>query len=162
MKKLAGKFNSFLKNPIVSLFTGAFLGAFFGYLFTFLLQAQEISTKREVLFSLLRDELPKIASTVPPYDPGKAFYRDPIRIQALALLLDGQTLDYSKAPDIARRLLILQVDLTKYNDFVLLTNQAQANREIPDSLHEQWYRIMAERHATLVAIRDEVLKVIVK
>ena len=133
-----------LTGPLLNLLLPAALGAVFGYGVAVFQQNQAAGAKREVLFHILREELKAIPADVPPYDVKKAIYRDPIRPAVLPLLLDGQSLDYPEHGRLLHALLDLHIAISKYNDFVAVTNSAQATTPVPDSVHRQWYETMKE------------------
>lgn len=68
---------------IGGIFLGALLGALFGYWFALHQQAQELSARREVLLGQLNREMMQIAPTLGPYEVGKVYYRDPIRLKCV-------------------------------------------------------------------------------
>ncbi|MBI1822190.1 MAG: hypothetical protein HY036_09395 [Nitrospirae bacterium] len=146
--------------PATGVFFGAFLGALFSYWFAIHQQAQETEARREALLKLLQSEVSQIGGTLEPYNVAKSFYRDPIRLNAPTRLLDGQTLEYRKDAWLIELLLNLNVAISRHNDFVQMTNQAQATATIPvpDNTHAQWYRDLQQRLTAVVAVRDEILK----
>jgi CRISPR/Cas system CMR subunit Cmr4 (Cas7 group RAMP superfamily) len=73
-------------------------------------------------------------------------------------LLDGQTLNYQEDRRLIELLLNLNVSVARHNDFVQMTNQAQATIPVPDNIHAQWFRDIQERTAAVAAVRDEILK----
>ncbi len=144
--------------PAAGVFLGAFLGALFSYWFAIHQQAKETEARREVLLELLQNEVSQIGGTLEQYDVVKAFYRDPIRLNAPTRLLDGETLEYRKDARLIELLLNLNVAISRHNDFVQMTNQAQATIPVPDNVHAQWYRDLQQRLTAVVTVRDEMLK----
>jgi hypothetical protein len=144
---------------IVATLVAAFLGALFGYWFTIHEHKQEVLERRHTLIKLLNRELAQLPNTVQPYDKAKAFYRDPLRLIAPTKLIDGDTLQYHDDARLLEMLLNLNVVISRHNDFVQVTNLAQATtKDIPDSIHAQWYSDMKQRLAEVVGIRDALLK----
>jgi hypothetical protein len=141
-----------------SLIVGALLGALFGYWFAIHQQALETLARREVLIKLLQNELRQINGTLQPYDAAKSFYRDPLRLNAPTKLLDGETLEFRKDNRLIELLLNLNVVTSRYNDFVQMTNLAQATIDAPDNIHAQWYSDMQQRLAAVVTVREDILK----
>lgn len=137
---------------------GAFLGALFGYWFAVHQLDQETQARRDALLKLLQNELSQIGGSMQPYDAAKAFYRDPLRLNAPTRLLDGETLEYRKDARLIELLLNLNVAISRYNDFVQMTNLAQAMIPVPDNIHTQWYRDVQQRLTAVVTVRDEILK----
>lgn len=144
--------------PAAGVFLGAFLGALFSYWFAIHQQTIEIEARREALLHLLQNEVSQIGDTLEPYDVVKAFYRDPIRLNAPTRLVDGETLEYRKDARLIELLLNLNVAISRHNDFAQMTNHAQAAIAVPDNVHAQWYRDLQQRLASVVIVRDEILK----
>ena len=142
----------------IGLSVGAFLGALFGYWFSIQQLAQETQARRNALTELLQNELKQITGSLQRYDAAKAFYRDPFRLNALPRLLDGETLGFRRDARLIELLLNLNVAISRYNDFVQMTNLAQATIVVPDNVHSQWYATVQERLAAVVAVRDEIFK----
>jgi hypothetical protein len=140
------------------LLVGALLGALFGYAFAVYQRWRESVAERKALLALLRDELARIGGQLQPYDVGKAFYQDPIRLSALDQILNGRTLSYRKEPELMSWLLSLRVTISKYNDFVAMANLAQNVAAIPDTAHAQMYRTLTGLNGSLVTARDEVTR----
>jgi hypothetical protein len=137
---------------------GALVGALFGYWFALHQQAQELQARHESLLKLLRGELTQIAPSLEAYEVARAFYRDPIRLNAPTRLLDGETLEFRKDVRLIELLLNLNVAISRHNDFVQMTNLAQATTPVPDNAHAQWYRDIQQRIAAVIVVRDEILK----
>lgn len=144
--------------PAAGLLISAFLGALFGYWFATHQAAQETQARREALIKLLQNELRQISGNLQPYHVAKAFYRDPIRLNAPTKLLDGETLEYRKDARLIELLLNLNVAISRHNDFVQITNLAQATISVPDNVHSQWYQDLKQRLSAVVTVRDEILK----
>lgn len=155
---------TFIRNPGIrfgGILLAAFLGAYFGYLFTVYEHAREVQERRHTLINLLNRELAQLPNAVQPYDKTKAFYRDPLRLISPTKLIDGDTLQYQDDARLLETLLNLNVVISRHNDFVQVTNLAQATtKDIPDTIHAQWYSDMKLRLADVVKIRDEVLQVL--
>lgn len=136
----------------------ALIGAMFGYGFAVYAQKQEAGARREVLLQLLEKELHEIAPTLDPYNVSKAFYRDPIRISSPTRLLDRGTLRFRRDGRLIELLLNLNVAISRHNDFVEMTNLAQATTTVPDNVHRQWYADIQRHVAAVTSVRDEILK----
>ena len=155
--------NNFVSRPVVGLILSALVGAAFGYGAAVIQSAQEAAAKQDVLIHALVDELKTISESVPPYQVEKAFYRDPIRLSSPALLLNGEVLDYKSHASIIRLLLQLHVSISKYNDFVQITNAAQAAvLPIPDNIHGTWYTTMKDLHAAVTQTKNQLLEEMAK
>jgi hypothetical protein len=89
---------------------------------------------------------------------GKAYYRDPIRLSTPPRLLDGQTLNYLEDWRLIEHLMNLHVAVARHNDYVEMTNQAQAMSPVPDSIHAQWFKEIQGRVAAVTAVRDDILR----
>ena len=139
-----------------SIVGGSFLGAAFGYGFARYLGAQTTKARRKFLIDLLREELSRIDTELQPYVAARVIYQDPIYLVALDQLLSGNVVDPAREPEVVRRLIDLKVALTRYNDFVNVTNEAQATTVLTDQAHRQIYTRMAERHAQVVKAKDAV------
>lgn len=145
--------------PLVSMIAAAFLGGLFSYWFTSYEHKQEVLERRQTLVKLLNRELAEIPNTLQPYDKNKAFYRDPLRLIAPTKLIDGDTLQYHNDARLLEMLLNLNVVITRHNDFVQITNLAQATTsDISGNIHAQWYGDVKQRLAEVVGIRDALLK----
>jgi hypothetical protein len=155
-------YRTYLTNPAIyvsGLVLAAFIGGLASYGFTSYQQAQEVKERRHTLVTLLQQELAQIPKAVPPYDKAKAFYRDPLRLNAPAKLIDAETLQFHKDSRLITLLLNLNVVISRHNDFVEMTNLAQATQlNIPDSIHAQWYNDVKQRLADVVLVRDSILK----
>lgn len=141
-----------------SVIGGSFLGAAFGYGFARYLGSQNARARRKFLMDLLREELAHIDSELQPYVAARVIYQDPIYLVALDQLLSGNVVDPAREPDLVRRLIDLKVALTRYNDFVGVTNEAQATTALSDQAHRQIYTRMAERHGDVVKAKERVEK----
>lgn len=100
----------------------------------------------------------QIAPTLGIYDVTKAFYRDPIRLNAPTRLLDGATLEFRKDARLIELLLNLTVAIARHNDFVQMSNQAQATIKVPDNIHAQWFQDVQQRITAVTMVRDVILK----
>ena len=143
---------------IASMIFGAFFGALFSYWFTIREHTQEMLERRQTLVKLLHQELVQIPSTLQPYEKTKAFYRDPLRLNAPTKLMDGETLQFRNDARLIESLLNLNVAISRHNDFVQMTNLAQATIVVPDNVHAQWYSDVRQRLADVASIRDNILK----
>jgi len=141
---------------VSSVVGGSFLGAAFGYGFARYLGLQNTKARRKFLVDLLREELARIDTQLQPYVAARVIYQDPIYLVALDQLLSGNVIDPAHEPGLVRRLIDLKVALTRYNDFVGVTNEAQATTALSDQAHRQIYTRMAERHAGVVKAKDGV------
>src|SRR5262245_58124071 len=111
-------FDRFVKHPLASLLLPALVGAIFGYAAATIQQNQDTKARRDALFHMLQDELRSIPNGVPPYNRTLAFYRDPIHLAVLPLLLDGRSLNFPQHEAVLVALLNLNVALSKYNNFI--------------------------------------------
>jgi len=102
--------------------------------------------------------LSRIVPSLGSHDVAKAFYRDPIRLNAPTRLLDGKTLEFRKGRRLIELLLNLNVSIAPHNDFVQMTNQAQATIAVPDNVHAQWFQEVQRRITAATVVRDEILK----
>jgi hypothetical protein len=141
-----------------SVIGGSFLGAAFGYGFARYLGSQNTRARRKFLIDLLREELAHIDTELQPYVAARVIYQDPIYLVALDQLLSGNVVDPAREPDVVRQLIDLKVALTRYNDFVGVTNEAQATTALSDQAHRQIYTRMAERHGDVVKAKERVEK----
>lgn len=132
------------------------VAAFFGYMGSRLEKRQETAAKRALLLSMLKYELRRVKSSFPDYDPNRSFHRDPLRLASLDTLLDGETLSYKREAELIRDLLLFRIVLAKYNDFVAVTNLAQATTGLPDTIHKQLFSLMAKHHALVRRMKDRV------
>jgi hypothetical protein len=158
VKDLTPLLNAAWLNTLVGAVIGSIFGGVVGYSISHYQKTRDTVAKREALSRALQVELSLIGDTMPPYDVTQAFYRDPIRLSALPLLLDGGTLEYRSHDDLIRSLLLLQASVAKYNDFVQTTNLAQSVAPVPDSAHAKMYADMVQRHQLVLVARAEVLK----
>ena len=141
----------------LSTLLGAFFGALFAYWFALHQRKQESVARRAELLKLLGSELRTIGGQLAPYDVAKAIYRDPIRLSAPSNLLDGNTLTYKANAALIQMLQQLQVAVSKYNDFVHVTNQAQAACVVPDHIHAQWFSEITAHNQNVIASRGQLL-----
>lgn len=142
----------------ISTLLGAFFGALFAYWFARHQRQQEDAARRRELLKLLKQDLASIGGKLPPYEVGKAIYRDAIRLNAPARLLDGNTLLYASDPALIKSLLNLNVALSSYNGFVEMANYAQATCAVPDHIHEQWYSVISTHNDRIVAVKGELIE----
>ncbi len=141
----------------LSTLLGAFFGALFAYWFALHQRKQESVARCAELLKLLSSELRAIGGQLTPYDVAKAIYRDPIRLSAPGNLLDGNTLTYKANAALIQTLQQFQVAVSKYNDFVHVTNQAQAVCAVPDHIHQQWFAEIAAHNQNVITSRDQLL-----
>ncbi len=153
MIDIAKKIDTLLARPLVAVVVGFLLA-----IAVFVLQdAYDTCTKRKAIAEILAVELTAIPKSIPEYESNRAFYRDPIYIPSAPLLLDGQLLNYSKHKALVTALLHLQVALSKHNEFVSMTNNAQTDKSIPLSVYESWYVTIKQLHAAVVESKAEVI-----
>jgi len=117
----------------------------------------EKEQKTHTMISLLQDELGLIQDQFPPYNRKLTIYRDPITMEALSPLIDGDLLEYSKNAQLIRELLQLRLALSKYDDFIRMTNFAQSIVPIPDNTHARWYTITKERFQGVIQAKKAIL-----
>jgi len=121
-------------------------------------RSQEAIARKNVILKLLRKELGHIGDIIQPYDVNKGFYRDPIRLSAPTRLLDGDILEFRTNLHLIELLLMLQVAISRYNDFVSMTNMAQASVAIQDNTHAQWYNDVKNRFQAITSVRNEIIE----
>jgi len=145
---------------------GAFLGAFFGYRFSRRLRRRETEARREVLFRALQAELERIVPEVPTYATGAIFLPPTLRLSALPLLLDGETVDFEDE-SLVQMLLNLQVAVAKHNDLVATTNPSLVMAELAETTavdsepaRRKIFQVMSASYQGVVSERDRVLKVL--
>lgn len=144
-------------HEILLLLASGLFGGVLGYWFSVFKRSQETKARKAILLQLLRNELKSIGGALEPYNVAKAFYRDPLRLGTPERLLDAETLQYDKDDALVELLLHLQVAVARHNDFVSLTNHAQAVISVPDNVHAQWYSDLQQRNGAVVAVRDALL-----
>ena len=143
-------------STLSSVVGGSFLGAAFGYGFARYLGAQTTRARRKFLLNLLREELSRIETDLQPYVAARVIYQDPTYLVALDQLLSGNVVDPAREPELVRRLIDLKIALARYNDFISVTNEAQATTVLTDQAHRQIYTRMTERHAQVIKAKDAV------
>lgn len=109
------------------------------------------------MLNILHNELTFIKESVQPYNANKVIYQDPIRLSAPTRLLDGEILDYNIHGSLIVSLLKFQVAVTKYNDFIQITNSIQNIPTISDKAHKQIYENILRLHGDVYITKEEVL-----
>ena len=109
----------------LNVFAGAFLGALLGYAFSRYQRTKEQKIKQAVLLAHLARELSLLGEDAAPTDQRVLSLRVPLRVNVLPRLLDGDLLGYREHGTLLDHLIVLEQMISKYNDWVLLTNEAQ-------------------------------------
>jgi hypothetical protein len=109
----------------LNVFVGAFLGAFLGYAFSRYQSTQEHKSKQAVLLAHLHRELSLLGEEAALGDRQALSLRVPIRVNVIPRLLDGELLGYREHGTLLDHLIVLEQMISKYNDWALLTNEAQ-------------------------------------
>jgi len=136
------------------------VGVLFGYIVTSVTSWRERQAKRKLLLATLKYELRRVKATFPAYQRDQVFHRDPLRLTSLDELINGGTLSYRKDAVFLRELLLFRVAITRYNDFVSITNLIQNFATMPDDVHEQIFNHIAEYHQLVRDLKAQLLAVL--
>jgi hypothetical protein len=145
---------------VLLLVAGAAIAGLIGLGFTILQAKRDSEIRRRELTKMLATELAFIDAATPVYEIGKVIYRDPIRVQALDLLLDGRTMSFKRQLDLLNGLIRLRGLLARYNDFINVTNIVQAGPAMPDSAHRQIYDTVVHHHREIITCRDDLMRLL--
>jgi hypothetical protein len=120
--------------------------------------AAELEARRAFLLRALVDELAFIGEKPLPYEEGKGFYRDPIRLSIPAQILDATTLRYPTDTALVQALLTFQVAVARYNDLVQASTLIQSGGQLAPHGAPVLYETVMQRHQALLSARDQVLR----
>lgn len=141
----------------LNVFLGAFLGALLGYGFSRYQSGQEQAGQRAVLLAHLQRELSLLSADAALDHRQALSLRVPIRVSVIPRLLDGSLLEYRRHATLVDHLIVLEQVITRYNDWALLTNEAQVlGRRSPDEI-AQMQQTAGELAAMIVTLRDNIL-----
>lgn len=133
------------------------LGAILGYLATKLSDWQENSSRRKLLIGMFKYELRRVKKQFPPYDTMRVFHRDPLRFASMDKLLDSDCLSYKKDSRLVQELLFFRIAVTRYNDFISVSNYTQNYGNMSDDVHREVFNIIAEYHGLVREIKARIL-----
>lgn len=133
------------------------LGAILGYLATRLSGWQENSSRRQLLMGMLKYELRRVKDQFPAYDATRVFHRDPLRFASIEKLLDRDCLSYKNDGRLVQELLFFRIAITRYNDFISVSNYTQSYGNMPNDVHREVFNIIAEYHGLVREIKARVL-----
>lgn len=141
----------------LNVFLGAFLGALLGYGFSRYQSGQEQTSQRAVLLAHLQRELSLLGADAARDERQALSLRVPIRVNVIPRLLDGSLLEYRRHATLVEHLIVLEQVITRYNDWALLTNEAQVlGRRSPEEI-AQMQQTARELAAMIVTLRDNIL-----
>ena len=141
----------------LSVFVGAFLGAFFGYVFSRYRGMQEHKSKQAVLLAHLHRELSLLGEEASPGDRHALSLRVPIRVNVIPRLLDGDLLGYREHGTLLDHLILLEQMISRYNDWAVLTNEAQTlGRRSPEEV-AQMQHAAGQMAAVIATLRSSIL-----
>ena len=144
---------------VVDALIGAVFGAAFAYAAGVYQVERATEARRDVLLMTLIQELESVPQQVsPPFDANRTFYRDPIRLSSIPVVLGSDIFEYPKDTKVVRGVLNLQITINIYNDMVQTTNQAQLLTNTPEAARRQMYDDMAIRHASVRKAKDSLLE----
>jgi hypothetical protein len=133
------------------------LGAILGYLATRLSGWQENSSRRQLLIGMLKYELRRVKDQFPAYDAARVFHRDPLRFASIDKLLDRNCLSYHNDGRLVQELLFFRIAVTRYNDFIAVSNHTQNYGNMPNDVHREVFNIIAEYHGLVREIKARIL-----
>lgn len=133
------------------------LGAILGYLGTKLSAWQENSSRRHLLIGMLKYELRRVKDQFPPYDTTRVFHRDPLRFASIDKLLDSECLSYKNDSRLVQELLFFRIAVTRYNDFISVSNVTQNYGNMPNDVHREVFDIIANYHGLVREIKARIL-----
>ena len=144
----------------LNVFLGAFLGAVLGYGFSRYQSGQEQTSQRAVLLAHLQRELSLLSLDTAQDDRQALSLRVPIRVNVIPRLLDGSLLEYRRHAPLVEHLIVLERVIARYNDWALLTNEAQVlGRRSPEEI-AQMQQTAAELAEMIVTLRDKLLPIL--
>lgn len=133
------------------------LGAILGYFATRLSGWQENSSRRKLLIGMLKYELRRVKDQFPAYDATRVFHRDPLRFASIDKLLDRDCLSYKNDGRLVQELLFLRIAVTRYNDFISVSNYTQNYGNMPNDVHREVFNIIAEYHGLVCEIKARIV-----
>lgn len=133
------------------------LGAILGYLATRLSGWQENSSRRQLLIGMLKYELRRVKDQFPAYDATRVFHRDPLRFASIDKLLARDCLSYKNDGRLVQELLFFRIAVTRYNDFISVSNYTQNYGNMPNDVHREVFNIIAEYHGLVREIKSRIL-----
>lgn len=133
------------------------LGAILGYLATKLTGWEENSSRRKLLIGMFKYELRRVKDQFPPYDTTRVFHRDPLRFASIDKLLDSDCLSYKNDSRLVQELLFFRIAVTRYNDFISVSNYTQNYGNMPHDVHREVFNIIAEYHGLVREIKARIL-----
>lgn len=133
------------------------LGAILGYLASKLSGWQENSSRRQLLIGMLKYELRRVKDQFPPYDTTRVFHRDPLRFASIDKLLDGECLSYKNDGHLIQELLFFRIAVTRYNDFISVSNYTQNYGNMPNDVHREVFDIIANYHSLVREIKARIV-----
>lgn len=141
----------------LNVFVGAFLGAFLGFAFSRYQRMQEHKSKQAVLLAHLHRELSLLGEEASPGNRHTLSLRVPIRVNVIPRLLDGNLLGYREHGTLLDHLIVLEQMISKYNDWALLTNEAQTlGRRSPEEV-AQMQHAAGQMAAMIATLRNTIL-----
>jgi hypothetical protein len=114
--------------------------------------------QRHVLLEHLKLNLERISDNIQPYNVNKVILLDKIPATIVEPLLSGKTITYTEEPDLLRKLIDLNVAVSKYNDIVESYTLAQVTTVMTDPAHKQAYDNLKDRFDYMIKAKKSLLK----
>ena len=139
---------------------GAFLGALLGWGFDRRQRNQEQTRKQSMLIENLKREISLLGQDTAPADSRVMNVRLPTRLNVIPRLLDGELLEEKEYRNLVDRLIVLEQLVGRYNDWVVMTNEAQIGGSRTRTEIDQMQQRASHIRSSIRAVRNDVAELL--